>query len=1060
MTEIFRQHAGLGDDLSAAARVVRLHWYYLARSLARGLDVLDLAPGDGAGLAVVGQTARSVSAGGDEPADLVIGFGLLERAADPAALTARVRGLVRQGGVVLLDVAANPGPEARHGFAVEEVRALLLAKFAAVGVLSQFGMVGSAALGAGGVPLVFRHRDLVRVEAGRGVARPDRYLFVAATAGLPELSDTLFAEAGLDDLSEAQSRARVAEDGWRLLREDHAALEALASARQAAEARWRLECATLRVSVAAAEGRARELAAARDRAVAALVARPEPAPAQGGARPVAVALPALRRREGSVARSVARRVRVALQGALGGVGGLRDRVSTVRASTLFDAGWYAVTYPDVGAAGLDAARHYVTHGAAEGRNPGPAFDAAYYVAQHPDSLGAGTTPLEHYERHGRAAGWTVAPAPAGPNPDVLFIAGEPDTPGSTYRCIRYAEAARAAGWRAGWMRLEQVTATDLIGVRVGVLWRVRWSDHVRNIVHELRQGGGLVVCDLDDLMLRPELATPRVIDGIRTTQAGLASTRETFAQVRQAMLEADLCSATTDELAGHMRDWQKAAFVLPNGYDAAWLARSREAVRRRAAAPGDGMVRIGYAAGTLTHQRDFAVALPGLVRVLAARPTVRLVLFRTAEGLELVTAEEFDPLVPYADRIEWRATVAHASLPDELARFDINIAPLEVGNPFCEAKSELKFFEAALVSVPTVASPTGPFRRCMTDGRNGFLAGDDEAWQNSLLRLVDDAGLRAAMGKAAAVDCLWRFGPRRRAAMTDLFLRQAIGGGDGARAFALQAQLRRAEERRGVTLAPAEELFRHDTLAEAAVTVVVPCYNYADFVLEALESVRAQTLGPLHLVVVDDASTDAMATTVVLEWLRTHEARFGRAVLQRHRENAGLAAARNSGFAAAETEFVLPLDADNRLLPACCTRLLAAMEAADAPGFAYGSLRMFGAADGIFSNEAYRPVRLTGGNYIDAMALIARWAWAAAGGYDMPRGMGWEDFDFWCRLAELGLHGIHVDHVVAEYRVHGGSMLDTAVEVESAKQAMVALMERRHDWLRLSSRTPRERISS
>lgn len=57
----------------------------------------------------------------------------------------------------------------------------------------------------------------------------------------------------------------------------------------------------------------------------------------------------------------------------------------------------------------------------------------------------------------------------------------------------------------------------------------------------------------------------------------------------------------------------------------------------------------------------------------------------------------------------------------------LNIAPLEI-NRFCEAKSELKYFEAALVRVPTVASPTQPFKNAIQHGVNGFLAGDSADW--------------------------------------------------------------------------------------------------------------------------------------------------------------------------------------------------------------------------------------------------------------------------------------------------------------------------------------------
>jgi glycosyltransferase involved in cell wall biosynthesis len=72
-------------------------------------------------------------------------------------------------------------------------------------------------------------------------------------------------------------------------------------------------------------------------------------------------------------------------------------------------------------------------------------------------------------------------------------------------------------------------------------------------------------------------------------------------------------------------------------------------------------------------------------------------------------------------QIEWREFVPLDQLPNEIAQFDVNLAPLEVGNPFCEAKSELKYFEAALAGVPTIASPTGPYRRAIRHGETGFL---------------------------------------------------------------------------------------------------------------------------------------------------------------------------------------------------------------------------------------------------------------------------------------------------------------------------------------------------
>ena len=87
--------------------------------------------------------------------------------------------------------------------------------------------------------------------------------------------------------------------------------------------------------------------------------------------------------------------------------------------------------------------------------------------------------------------------------------------------------------------------------------------------------------------------------------------------------------------------------------------------------------------------------------------------------------------------------------PSEIARFDINLAPLEVGNPFVEAKSELKFFEAAICDVPTIASPSGPHKRAIQHGENGLLASTADEWARALAQLVADEQLRKRIGREA-----------------------------------------------------------------------------------------------------------------------------------------------------------------------------------------------------------------------------------------------------------------------------------------------------------------------
>jgi len=638
---------------------------------------------------------------------------------------------------------------------------------------------------------------------------------------------------------------------------------------------------------------------------------------------------------------------------------------------------------------------------------------------------------------------------------VLFISGEPDTPGNLYRVVRYVEAINAAGARASWIRLDEVPARseDITVADIIVMWRAAWDERVATAIQVARRGGARVVFDIDDLMVDPEIARVEIIDGIRTSGLAESQVRDSYARLRSTMLAADFCTAPTEELAANIRRFFRPAMVLPNGFDRTTYKISRRAVRRRRSQKPDGLVRIGYAGGSRTHQRDFAVAAQAVARVLRDRSHCRLVLFRSADGtVPTLDIEEFPELQEIEDRIEWQNFVPLPQLPEKIVLFDVNLAPLETGNAFCEAKSELKFFEAALVDVPTIASPTGPFRRAIRDGVTGFLADSSEDWYAALLRLIDDQGLRHRVARAAHRTVLWRYGPFRRANAMLSALPQFHGNSrEATRAFALELHRGTASNPSNISIAEAETVFDFDEFGDADLTVVIPLHDYAQYVVEALESVRAQTLEMLDLIVVDDASTDS-SLSLVVGWAERNARRFNRILVLRNKTNAGLGATRNTGVDAADTPFVLLLDADNRLRPECGAVCLSVVRESGA-AFVYPQLQQFGEKCDLMGNCPFEPGRLIGGNYIDALALVSKEAWAAVGGYRVFRVMGWEDYDFWCRLVENGFWGCRAgDSPLAEYRVHGNSMLRTITDRNSRQ--LFAEMEDRHTWLDLGDPSP------
>ncbi|WP_417525612.1 hypothetical protein [Marinovum sp.] len=87
----------------------------------------------------------------------------------------------------------------------------------------------------------------------------------------------------------------------------------------------------------------------------------------------------------------------------------RFHLRVIRESGLFDARWYHEAYPDVAAAGGDAALHFLTHGGPDRRDPGPHFDTGHYLRLYPDIAAMEINPLVHYVMAGRSEERSIRP---------------------------------------------------------------------------------------------------------------------------------------------------------------------------------------------------------------------------------------------------------------------------------------------------------------------------------------------------------------------------------------------------------------------------------------------------------------------------------------------------------------------------------------------------------------------------------------------------------------------------------------------------------------------------
>jgi glycosyltransferase involved in cell wall biosynthesis len=214
-----------------------------------------------------------------------------------------------------------------------------------------------------------------------------------------------------------------------------------------------------------------------------------------------------------------------------------------------------------------------------------------------------------------------------------------------------------------------------------------------------------------------------------------------------------------------------------------------------------------------------------------------------------------------------------------------------------------------------------------------------------------------------------------------------------------------------------------DISAAPKVTVVIAAYNAERFIRQTLDSVVAQTLHDVELIIVDDGSTDG--TAAILSAIDDRRLRILR------QPNSGVSAARNAGLALARAPYIFFLDADDVLFPDALQRMVATLDAnPDRVACFAHHIRI--AEDGAeLSRRADLPVKmfpasdtlrnLVTKNFIVCGAICIRTEAARrVRGFNPDLKWG-EDWEFWCRLAVLADFAAMPNDVVLLYRQHRGS---------------------------------------
>jgi glycosyltransferase involved in cell wall biosynthesis len=330
---------------------------------------------------------------------------------------------------------------------------------------------------------------------------------------------------------------------------------------------------------------------------------------------------------------------------------------------------------------------------------------------------------------------------------VLVLSGIEGAP-HRYRVTHLLEQLALLGVRAESYHFHDRRAlTHAADAEIVVLYRVPWDAYVEATVERVRSAGGFPLFAVDDLIFDPSMRSFPNLAGLRGEE--VSAWYDGLRLYRATLDACDAFLGSTEALSRAADALGKRAFIHRNTLSFELLELS-ESARRVAVARPPERVRLGYFSGTRTHQHDFDAIGAPLARVLSRHPEATLVL----AGYVRLPA----PLEPLEDRIERIPFMQWRELPRHLAGVDVNLVPL-ASSVFNDAKSELKYFEAAAAGVVTVASPTEPFRRAIRHGETGLLAEDETEWDRALERLIASPDERRRFARAARQDAYLRYGP-------------------------------------------------------------------------------------------------------------------------------------------------------------------------------------------------------------------------------------------------------------------------------------------------------------
>lgn len=197
------------------------------------------------------------------------------------------------------------------------------------------------------------------------------------------------------------------------------------------------------------------------------------------------------------------------------------------------------------------------------------------------------------------------------------------------------------------------------------------------------------------------------------------------------------------------------------------------------------------------------------------------------------------------------------------------------------------------------------------------------------------------------------------------------------------------------------------------VSIIIPCYNQAEYVKDAILSAINQTYQNIEIVCINDASTDNSG-----EIIKSFADKYKDILFFENNRNVGVVYTRNFAIDACRGEYILPLDADDTIEPTYVEKAVKILDDNPNIGIVYCKAKLFGNKNMPWDLEDFDKSKILYNNCIFCTALFRKTDFLRAGKYKDYMELGYEDYDLWLSLLELGFDAYRIDEFLFNYRQH------------------------------------------